>query len=54
MCFILCRAKYIEELFGRRIEAPNKTHILDSIFMGYDNRVRPYYRGENAVALHST
>ncbi|KAJ7378986.1 Glycine receptor subunit alpha-3 [Desmophyllum pertusum] len=38
------RAKDVEELFRGRIEAPNKTHILDNIFKGYDNRVRPYYR----------
>ena len=41
-------AKDVEELFGGRIEAPNKTHILDNIFKGYDSRVRPYYRGKQA------
>lgn len=34
----------VEELFRGRIEAPNKTHILDTIFKGYDNRIRPHYR----------
>lgn len=38
------RAKDVEELFRGRIEAPNKTHILDNIFKGYDKRIRPYYR----------
>lgn len=38
-----------EELFGGRIEAPNKTYILDGIFKGYDKRVRPHYRGKNNV-----
>ncbi|XP_068726599.1 gamma-aminobutyric acid receptor subunit gamma-1-like [Montipora capricornis] len=35
-----------EELFERKIEAPNKTHILDALFKGYDKRVRPHYRGK--------
>ena len=39
--------KCVEELFLERIEAPNKTHILDNIFRGYDNRIRPYYRGKH-------
>ncbi|KAM7427597.1 hypothetical protein ABFA07_021284 [Porites harrisoni] len=33
-----------EELFNGRIEAPNKTYILENLFKGYDKRVRPYYR----------
>ncbi|CAH3030728.1 unnamed protein product [Porites evermanni] len=37
-----------EELFNGRIEAPNKTYILENLFKGYDKRVRPYYR-ENPV-----
>ena len=40
----------VEELFRGRIEAPNKTHILDTIFKGYDKRIRPHYRGKG-VAL---
>ncbi|XP_068677057.1 gamma-aminobutyric acid receptor subunit alpha-5-like [Montipora foliosa] len=40
----------VERHFRGRIEAPNKTHILDTIFKGYDKRVRPYYR-EKAVLV---
>ena len=35
-----------EDLFRERIEAPNKTEVLDSIFKGYDKRMRPDYRGK--------
>ncbi|XP_078353528.1 gamma-aminobutyric acid receptor subunit gamma-1-like isoform X2 [Oculina patagonica] len=47
-------AKDVEELFAGRIEAPNKTIILDNIFKGYDNRVRPFYREKPVpIALYA-
>lgn len=39
------RSSEAEELFRHRIEAPNKTDIFAKLFKGYDNRVRPNYRG---------
>ena len=39
------RSSETEELFRHRIEAPNKTDIFAKLFKGYDNRVRPNYRG---------
>ena len=48
--FAYCRLKDDhEELFNGRIEAPNKTYILENLFKGYDKRVRPYYRGKNDI-----
>lgn len=48
--FAHCRLKDAhEELFNGRIEAPNKTYILENLFKGYDKRVRPYYRGKNDI-----
>ena len=37
--------------FCGRTEAPNKTHILDTIFEGYDKRVRPHYRGKEDIVF---
>ena len=42
-----------EDLFRGRIEAPNKTEVLGSIFKGYDKRMRPHYRGKcNSLCHH--
>ena len=42
-----------EDLFRERIEAPNKTEVLDSIFKGYDKRMRPDYRGKCNSLCHN-
>ncbi|XP_074610792.1 gamma-aminobutyric acid receptor subunit alpha-6-like isoform X3 [Acropora palmata] len=40
--------------FDGRIEAPNKIHILNNIFKGYDKRLRPHYREKPVlVSLHA-
>ncbi|XP_067026321.1 glycine receptor subunit alpha-3-like isoform X1 [Acropora muricata] len=40
--------------FDRRIEAPNKTLILNNLFKGYDKRLSPHYREKPVlVSLHA-